>query len=200
MAIDRAALESTAEWDGETFEDLDCTGIELTDRVFQRCTFARVRLSEARLEATRFEDCRVVQCDLTMARVARAAFRNVEFTRTKLMGIDWSGVRRLAFAVGFEGCVLTYSSFTKNVMRGCRIVDCKANETSFVEVDLTGAVFTGTDLAGAKFIDSILVDADLSEATGYVIHPQQNRLRGTRFSEEAALALVGELGIVVPGR
>ena len=198
MTVRREELLADAVWDGATVEHLDCTGAAITEHEFRRCVFDRVRLVEADLGGSVFEDCELVQCDLTMAKVERTAFRGVRFRRCKLMGIDWSPVRSLVFTVTFEGCVLTHSSFVGNKMRGTRFLDCQATETTFVDVDLSEAVFTGSDLAGAKFIDTTLIDADLSTATNYAISPQQNRLKRTRFSEEAALALVSELGIVVP--
>jgi uncharacterized protein YjbI with pentapeptide repeats len=188
------------DFDGETIADIDASGLDLAEKSFRRCRLERVRLTEASLRAATFEDCDVVQCDWTLAVVKNAAFRDVRFVQSKLMGVDWSSVKRLTFVVRFERCILTHASFVGNKLRGTRFVDCTATEANFVEVDLTEAVFAGTDLAGAKFIDTVLVDADLSEARNYSISPAQNRLRRTRFSEEAALGLVAELGVIVPGR
>ena len=39
--------------------------------------------------------------------------------------------------------------------------------------------------------------ADLSTATDYVVSPEVNRLRDTKFSIEAALALVARFGVIV---
>jgi fluoroquinolone resistance protein len=198
--IDRATLLAADELDGETIADLDGAGIDLSEKVFRRCRFERVRLAEAVCTAARFEDCTFAHADLTLLKVERAAFHDVRFDQTKLMGVDFSGVKRLAFSPTFEKCVLTYATFADLKMRGVRFVDCKANDASFAGVDLTEAVFAGTDLTNAKFIDTILVDADLSTSWGYRISPQQNRLQRTRFSEDAALALVEELGVIVPER
>lgn len=198
--ITRDELFAQDEWENASFDRLDLSGSDLSNRTFLRCTFDRVRLGEAKLEATVFEDCTLTRCDLTMAKLKGSAFRDVRFRDSKLLGVDWSGVRHLVFVVAFKHCTLTYSSFVGNKMRGTLFIDCNATETSFVDVDLTGAVFTGTDLASAKFIDVVLVDADLSDAVNYAISPQQNKLKRTRFSQEAALALVAELGIVVSPR
>ena len=198
--IDRETILAAEELDGETITDLDCTGADLSEKVFRRCRFERVRLVEAVCTAARFEDCAFAHSDLTLLKVERAAFHDVLFVQTKLMGIDFSGVRRLAFVPTFDGCVLTYATFAGLKMRGVRFVDCKADETSFAGVDLTEAVFSKTNLTNAKFIDTILVDADLSTSWGYGISPQQNKLQRTRFSQDAALALVEALGVIVPDR
>lgn len=194
----RRALEEGDDFDGVIFEDLDLVEVPLGEKSFRDCRFAKVRLSEARLAGCTFEDCAFEDCDLTMAKVADAAFREVAFLRSKLMGIDWTDVRGLAFAVSFEECNLSHATFSDRKMPRTIFRQCRAHEASFAGVDLTKSVFTGTDLRGARFIDTILVEADLSEAVHYDISPQQNRLRKTKFSQEAALALVAQLGVVVP--
>lgn len=80
-------------------------------------------------------------------------------------------------------------------MRDAQITDCEAHEASFAGVDLQGANFAGSVLRGARFVDTNLTKADLSTATNYLINPQDNR--DTKFSIEAALALVSELGVIV---
>jgi fluoroquinolone resistance protein len=114
------------------------------------------------------------------------------------MGVDWTDVRGISFLVSFEACNLSHCTFADRKMPKTVFRECRAHEVSFSGVDLTKCVFAGTDLRDARFIDTVLVEADLSEAVNYDISPQQNRLRKTKFSQEAALELVAQLGIVVP--
>jgi len=198
VAVDREELLAGDDWEDAGFVELDLGGLDLGERSFRHCRFERVRLAEARLRDCVFEECEFEGCDLTMAHVAGAAFRDVDFRHSKLMGIDWTDVRGIAFLVSFEECNLSHCTFADRKMPGTVLRKCRAHEVSFAGVDLTKAVFTGTDLRGARFIDTILVEADFSEAVHYDISPQQNRLGKTKFSQEAALALVAELGVVVP--
>ncbi len=186
------------EWEGETFRDLDLGGGDLAGKAFRDCRFEHVRLAEARMSGATFEDCLLEDCDLTMARIAEAAFRGVAFHRCKLMGVDWTAVRGLVFRVEFEECNLSHATFAERKMPGVLFRECRIHDAAFAGVDLTGAVFTGSDLRGTRFVDTVLVEADLSEAVHYDVSPRQNRLHKTRFSREAALALVAELGVVVP--
>jgi fluoroquinolone resistance protein len=198
MNVPLDELLSGESFDDAVFEDLDCGGLDLSGKSFRQCTFTAVRLAEAKLEGCTFEDCEIESCDATMARVEKAAFRDVRFRRCKLMGIDWTGERGISFVVSFEECTLSYGTFADQKMQGTLFRDCKAHEVSFMGVDLSKAVFHGTDLFGARFLDSVLVDADLSTAVHYHIAPQQNRLKRTKFSQDAALALAEELGVLVP--
>lgn len=191
-------LQTEDDLDDVVFTDLDLGDTSLADKTFRDCRFVKVKLAEASLAGCTFEDCEFEDCDLTMAKVGGAAFRGVVFRRSKLMGVDWSDVRGIAFVVSFEECNLSHATFADRKMPETVFRECRAHEASFAGVDLSKCVFTGTDLRGARFIDTILVEADLSEAVHYDISPQQNRLRKTKFSQEAALALAAQLGVVVP--
>lgn len=198
VTIARDELVRDPDWQDATFSELEVSAVDLGGKSFQRCVFRKVRLAEANLRRCTFEECEFDGCDLTMAVIEGAAFREVAFLRSKLMGLDWTRVRGVAFVVSFTECNLSHCTFADRNMRETVFRECRAHDAVFAGVDLTRAVFTGTDLRGARFMDTILVEADLSEAVNYEISPQQNRLRKTKFSQEAALALVADLGVVVP--
>jgi fluoroquinolone resistance protein len=193
--LNRVLVES--EFEAEDFPDQNWSGAELTEKMFTGCVFRNLAAPEAIFEGTVFEDCRFEGSDLTMIKVKGASFRDVEFERCKLMGIDWSEVRGLTFSVKFKKCVLSYSSFIDQRMRKTQFLDCKAHETNFAGVDLTGSTFDGCDLEGARFVGTNLSEVDLSNAINYLINPSDNTLRKTRYSMEAALALVSRLGVIV---
>ncbi len=189
-----------SDFEADEFVDQNWSALELGSKSFRDCTFRNLAASEVDLRGTLFEDCRFEGSDLTMAKVQQASFRDVEFDSCKLMGIDWSDVRGLTFSVSFTNCVLSHSSFINQRMRKTKFIRCKAHETNFAGVDLTGSDFTGTDLEGARFVGTNLTEADLSEATNYKINPDDNVLRKTRYSLEAALALASRLGVIVGPR
>ena len=91
-----------------------------------------------------------------------------------------------------------YTAVSEKSVSTGSCLECRIHEASFVGVDLSRADFRGSDLSGARFVETDLTDADLSEASGYDIAPRQNRLRRTKFSREAALQLVADLGVIVP--
>lgn len=188
---------SESEFEAETFADQNWSGAELRDKTFTRCLFRNLTALEATFEGALVEDCRFEGSDLSMIKVKGASFRSAEFEHCKLMGIDWSGVRGLTFAVSFDSCVLSYSSFIDQRMRKTQFRKCKAHETNFAGVDLTGSNFAGSDLEGARFVGTNLTEVDLATAENYVINPSDNTLRKTRYSMEAALALVSRLGVIV---
>lgn len=193
----QARLLAEDEHDDDAFVGISCPKLDLRGKRFTGCTFEGLHAPEAQLESAVFSDCTFVRCDLTMARVAECSFRGASFERSKMMGIDWSLARDLIFDVSFDTCILSYGSFVKRRMREVRIVGCTAHETDFSEADLTSADFSRTDLRDARFSRTNLTRANLSSAEHYRIDPTENTLKGTRFSVEAAMALVATLGIVV---
>lgn len=189
---------SASEWNTSTFVDLDLPGVDLSGVVFRECSFSRAKLSESRWVGAIFEDCTFESCDLTMVRLDESRLSGIRFSRCKLMGVDFSAVRPFGLSLAFDECNLSHATFADRKMPDTPFLECRIHEASFVGVDLSRADFRGSDLSGARFVETDLTDADLSEASGYDIAPRQNRLRRTKFSREAALQLVADLGVIVP--
>lgn len=197
MPLDLDELMADDEFDDKTFEGLDCGGANLGGKSFYQCEFRNLSAVEVDLSNCVFEDCNFDGCDLTMAVLKDVSLRGVQFKDSKLMGVDWSLAGGLTFAVGFENCVLSHGSFIDLRMKKTKFIKCRAHETNFAGVDLSGADFAETDLEGARFVGTDLSGADLSTALNYVINPNDNVLKKTRYSMEAALALASRMGVIV---
>ena len=73
-----------------------------------------------------------------------------------------------------------------------------------IEVDFTGAdlqevVFENCDLNRSIFERTDLRKADLSTARNCQLSPEDNRLRGAKFSSDGLAGLLTDYGIVVEG-
>jgi uncharacterized protein YjbI with pentapeptide repeats len=198
MAKTLSELLESDEIEDTIFDDNALAACDIRGKYFRDCRFQHLRLAEISLRDCTFEDCIFESCDLTMATVAGAAFHEARFRRTKLMGVDWTDVRGMIFTATFEECNLSHATFAKRKLCGMVLRDCRIHESTFLQVDLRQAVFTGSDLLGTRFLGTDLREADLSTASNYQINPAENRLQKTRFSHEAALALAEQLGVVVP--
>ena len=122
------------------------------------------------------------------------------FVSSKLVGVDWTNVHRLAklaLSVEFEGCVLSGSTFFGMDLRRVRMTDCVAHDVDFRNADLTDATCTGTDFSGSRFADTTLIRADFRKAEGYAINPLQNRIAKAKFSLPEAASLLDGLDIVL---
>jgi len=164
--------------------------------VFERCKFAATRLAGADLAGCRFVDCKFDDADLSGAAVHKVVLQGTELRDCKLLGVDFTHAARLT-AVVFERCVLDHCAFDGMDLRRLVLRDSRAREALFSGADLSDAVLGGTDLTGARFGRTNLGGADLRRATGYVLDPLDNRLRGARVTLPEGASLLASLGIVV---
>jgi fluoroquinolone resistance protein len=134
--------------------------------------------------------------------VPNCRFNDVEFTRSKLIGIDWtttdsSGVNRALFSVSFEDCVLDYCSFYGLTVAKTKLTRCSAIGVELSEADLRETDCSGTDFAQARFSRANLERANFVGALNYGIDPLDCRIKGARFSLPEAALLLTSLGVVI---
>ncbi|MFO0682793.1 MAG: pentapeptide repeat-containing protein [Sandaracinus sp.] len=192
----RAHVLAGTSFEGERFEGLDLAGADLAGKDFARCVFVRCKLGETRWRSARLEDVEMDACDLTRAKVEGLALRGARFTRSKLMGVDWSGVSDFP-DVAFAESSLEYAMFVGLSLRKLSLDRCNLRHASFVRVDLQKARFDGSELEGARFEDCDLRGASLAGTRGALVDPRQNRVQGVVIPEEAALALADLFGMKV---
>ena len=85
-------------------------------------------------------DCTFEASDLTQMAIQRAAFHDVKFTGTKLMGVNWSQAAP-PLHVEFDECVLSYSSFVEMKLVKVPFRSCILRETNFIDCVLREADF-----------------------------------------------------------
>lgn len=81
----------------------------------------------------------------------------VEFERCKMLAVDIAslGVAPLAVEpIRFEACRLDFANFTGVELPGATWRECSLREADFARAVLTGTVFDGCDLSGARFVET----------------------------------------------
>ena len=187
--------------DGDSFEDetfagLDLTGADLSEKELVRCTFRNVKLPESRWRRARLEDCTFDGCDLGRFDPAALILREVAFTGSKLMGVDWTELGQFP-VMTFTDCNLRYCSFVGLVARKIPFVRCALTEATFLKADLMQARFEDCDLAGTRFESCDLRGADFAGSRQLVLEPAGNRVQGAKVPLEAAIALAASFGLKV---
>lgn len=162
---------------------------------FESCRFYGCDFTSADLGGSLFSGCRFENCNLSLAVMKATTLKDVVFTHCKLMGIDFSACNRFLFTPSFHHSMMHYTLFTELNLRKMRFEHCDLREADFSGADLSGAVFEGCDLPGTVFYRTLLEDADLSTARYYSIDPEQNRIRGARFSLPGVVGLLDKYGI-----
>jgi fluoroquinolone resistance protein len=159
------SLRIRADFAGQVAEDLEVNGCLVTGSTFTGAELVRARVSDSVFE----------RCDLSAAVLDHAALTRVEFDDCRLSGADLSAARLVDV-----------------VFRECRLVDISLRMASghrvrFDHCDLGGADLYASQLPGARFFDSNLTGAELSQAK-----LTEARLHGSRFdSLRGAAALRG---------
>ncbi len=69
--------------------------------------------------------------------------------------------------------------------------------TSFLEANLTSAMFVRCDLSKTIFERSNLEKADFTSSRNYSINPETNKLKKTKFSLPDVVGLLDNLDIII---
>lgn len=198
MPDDIETLTREHAFEDATFDGLDLEGFDLSGKELVRCTFRRCKLMESVWRRATLEDCIFEDCDMTRSVVAWARFRDVVFTRSRLMGCDFTDVAKNP-VIHFEGCDLRYISFVRTNLLKSRFVECRMVEANFIGCNLAETDFSGAILSGASFVDSDLTRADLSTAVDAFIDPSRNKVKGLEIAVESAVLLAMSHGMRVLG-
>ena len=164
---------------------------------FEGYHFINCEFGEADLSRLRFTDCLFERCNLSAAKLAGTALQNVAFDECKLLGLQFTACRDMLFGVHFDQCQLRYASFAGRTMPATCFVGCNLDDADFADADLTEAVFQECTLAGAVFQNTRMPGADFRTATGFVIDPETNPLKGAKFTLHGLLGVVAKLELVV---
>ncbi|MFO0557562.1 MAG: pentapeptide repeat-containing protein [Polyangiales bacterium] len=192
----RALIERSTELDELRFEQLDLRKLSLAAKTFSRCTWTKVSLQESDWRGALLEECVFIDCDLSRARLDGVRLRDVSFRRTRLMGVDWSGVGEFS-EFDFDECDLQFATFVGVSLRKLQCKASRVTEATFERCDLTQANFTGSDLRASRFERCELGRADFSTASGALIDPTKNKAKGTKISAESAALLATSMGLIV---
>lgn len=168
--------------ESKVFENIDYSEKSLRKREFYKCDFIGCDFTKSDLRENSFEDCTFEDCNFSMTEVGGSGFRNAEFIRSKILGVDFTRCNTFMFSFRFESCVLDYCTFFGTKLRDTAFIECSMKEVDFTEADLTSAVFTDSDLSGAVFSSTILEKADFRGASGFSIDPQYNQVKKTKFT------------------
>jgi len=196
-------INSNSHYANQTFNSIALNQSQLEAIEFYECKFVDCSIAEAIFHQCKFIDSTFKNCDLSLLQIPECIFSGVTFEVTKLIGIDWTKANWSATLLQepptFVLCVLNHSTFIGLDIKGSQIKDCIASDVDFREADLTQVDFGGTDLNESIFSKTNLTKADLSRARNYIISPEENLLKGAKFSLPEAMSLLYSLDINLIG-
>jgi uncharacterized protein YjbI with pentapeptide repeats len=183
------------------YSELEFLKIEYPERVVQDVEFYKCRFSECYFFKTRFidcefENCTFEKCDLSLIALTGSRLLDVEFTDTKILGVDWTLLKK-PYRFSFNRCKLDNSSFFRMELNSLNMIECSAREADFIEANLTKMVFAYTDLYHSRFNGANLSFANFSNAINYSIDPNQCKLKKTIFTMPEAMQLLSAFDVVI---
>lgn len=130
--------------------------------------------------------------DLTQSTMNSIAFKNC-----KILGVKFNHCNDFIFEVGFEDCILDYSSFAKRKMGKTKFKNSSLKAVDFGETNLKQSKFINTDLSEAIFYNTNIQEADFTTAYNYSIDIRQNQVKKARFSKDGLSGLLSYFNIII---
>jgi uncharacterized protein YjbI with pentapeptide repeats len=183
---------SDTEYRGTNFKMNPLPKGEFEDCLFQDCDFSECNLSDFV-----FTDCEFKFCNLSLVKLTKTTFRDVIFRNCKMLGLHFEDCNEFGLSFQFNGCILDHSSFYKTKIIKTILRDTKLQEVDFSECDLTGSAFINCDLLGAVFDHTNLEKVDFLTSFNYIMDPEKNRLKKTRFSSGGLSGLLNKFDIII---
>jgi uncharacterized protein YjbI with pentapeptide repeats len=192
-------FESQDEYENQSFAGITLEAHQIRAKTFYHCTFAHCRFRETEFRKCQFSDCTFQECDLSLVTVEGSSFRNTEFKKSKLIGVNWSVASWSKFVLQspltFYECVIDYSTFIGLALHNISFKGCMAREVEFAEADLSGADFSHAVLTRSRFRNTNLTGANFKDAADYTIDVTLNKVSKATFSLPEAIALLRSLDI-----
>jgi fluoroquinolone resistance protein len=180
----------------ESFTGLSLGSETIEGIEFEECEFNKCSFVNCVFDGCKFLDCKFVECRLSAIKPSHSRFMEAKFFTSQVIGCDWTKVDAIE-GLEFIACKVNYSNFRLMKPPRLKIINCEAKEVDFIETDLTGGVFTGTDFEGSRFFKTNLTNADFKGARNYMIDARNNTLKKTKFSLPEALSLLNGLDIII---
>jgi fluoroquinolone resistance protein len=169
---------------------------DLHDRTLEGATFSQCTLIETNCRDAKFIDCTFQNSALSSVKIDGAVLQG-QFTECKIEGINFFTAKRELLSVGFERCLIRYSSFAELKLKKVQFTGCTLINVDFADADLSEADFSNSSFEDCVFRNTNLTKADFRGATGYAIDPAFNKVKGAIFNVPEVLGLLSSFGIVV---
>jgi len=181
----------------QLFSKEDYTETPLPKGEYYNCNFRNCNIAGSDLSGIRFMDCTFAGCDLSNVKMLKSSFQETVFKECKMLGLHFENCDQLGMTVRFEDCQLDHSSFYQVKLNHTVFLKTSLQEVDFAEADLRNTIFDQCDLLNAAFDHTNLERANLSSAQNYSIDPENNRIRGAKFSLPEVVGLLNKYQIEI---
>lgn len=185
------------EYEGEYFTGISSGNLNLRGKKFIDCEFENVNFLECDLRSCIFTGSEFRGSSLGGCKLNGSRFSGVKFVSCRLSGLDFSECSGLMFGIEAAESRIEYCVFGVLKMSGFSFAHCDISETDFSETDLSGSDFSGVKFDSVRFSGVDLRNADFRGASGYVIDPIKNKVKGLKCGIHGGAGILAGLGVVV---
>ena len=171
--------------------------LNLKSSEFDYCTFDTCDLSKVDLGSSIFTECTFNNCDLSNAKLNNTSFKDSTFNNCKLLGLHFDDCNQFLFSTSFQDCNLSFSSFFKINLKTSNFYSCNLEDVDFSGANLSNQKFNTCDLTNTIFNRTNLEKADFRTAKNFRINPDENLIKGTRFSKDNLKGLLEKYDIKI---
>ncbi|WP_108801942.1 pentapeptide repeat-containing protein [Aquimarina sp. Aq107] len=181
----------------KTFDRKDFSEIPLEKGEYELCVFLNCNFSNSDLSHIRFVDCEFHNCNLSTANIFQTGFQNVLFKDCKILGLHFDKCNDFGFSIKVDNCQLNHSSFFKRKLSKTLFKKSKLQEVDFTECDLSSAIFDDCNLQNTIFNKTDLQNADFRNSFNFTIDPENNKIKGAKFTLETIVGLLTKYNIKI---
>lgn len=180
------------EFEGEIFE-----GQVIGKLVYEECHFKNCQFVGVTFQETILRDCTFQDCVWGLVKLNATRMQGVDFVDCKIMGTSFSEIHKMAPSITFSNSKVEMCNFESLDLQDFKMEGCKATDCIFWSCGLIEANFSNTILTGVQFERCNLSKADFRGAREYRFNPQDNQVKGAKFSQPDVLGLLHNLQIIV---
>lgn len=181
--------------DSEDFINQNYTEHKLPQGEYDNCYFKNCDFSNSDLSHCSFLECKFENCNLSNVKLHQTALKDIQFTKSKMLGVDFSICNDFLLSVQFSECQLNFCSFYQLDLKNSSFEICELQEVDFMGANLNEISFTHCNLLQAQFENSNLESTDFRTATNYIIDLDQNQIRQAKFSQNGLNGLLAKYDI-----
>jgi uncharacterized protein YjbI with pentapeptide repeats len=184
-------LESDGDYTNLLLRDLDLSGSDVIDSIFDRIRFAKITLNDTSLDKCQFRDARFETCNL-----ANAAWKNCKLAQLEFANCKFTGFRLIDAQLAnilFENCSGKFAHLNGSVFNKVIFQNCSLPGADFSNCNFRETRFIGCDLSETLFYDAKLQDTDFRSSTIVGMKAFAKDLSGVIMGEEQIRELAPQL-------
>ena len=179
------------------FEDIDFAKENIGQAEYSFCTFTKCNFADTALSNIRFIDSIFEDCNWSNANIQDCSIQDCKFENCKMLGLQFNTCSDFGFGIHCKNCNLQHSVFFKMDLRQCSFDHCHLGYVDFGEADLTSIKLYDCNLANTFFGYTNLERTNLTGSVNFNIDPDNNKLKGARFSATEVIRLLDKYGLVI---